>query len=475
MKWIIPAFILLLSTSVFSQKSELVTLLIPDSLKQNANAVFRLDQMDIVIASQRNMDIKTKKIVTVFNEKGLGSIGAAEGYDKRTSVRSIEATVYDAFGTEIKRLKRKDFRDQAAIDGATLFSDNRIIYLNYTPTQYPFTIVYESEITTSNTAYIPKWYFLSHYNLSVEKCMLNVTFPAELGFKTKEFNFSKFNIKKTVNTATQLSYVATGIVAQKEEYYSPEGFKIFPWVMMGLESFNLEGVDGTAKTWKEFGQWYTSKLLYDTGELPDETKAKMTALVGNEKDPIAKAKIIYDYVQKKSRYVSIQVGIGGFKPMLAKDVDRLGYGDCKALTNYTQALLTSVGVPSYHTVLYGDFVKRDIESDFVSMQGNHMILSIPTNNGYVWLECTSQDCPFGYQANFTDDRNVLILKPEGGEIAKTRNYQDKDNAQISKGHYSLAEDGAFSGTIAIESEGSQYSRKYDLENESPTDKESHFQ
>jgi heterodisulfide reductase subunit A-like polyferredoxin len=31
---------------------------------------------------------------------------------------------------------------------------------------------------------------------------------------------------------------------------------------------------------------------------------------------------------KKSRYVSIQVGIG-WKPMDASDVDRLGYGDCK--------------------------------------------------------------------------------------------------------------------------------------------------
>jgi hypothetical protein len=28
-----------------------------------------------------------------------------------------------------------------------------------------------------------------------------------------------------------------------------------------------------------------------------------------------KAKLIYDYVQQKSRYVSIQVGIGGWKPM----------------------------------------------------------------------------------------------------------------------------------------------------------------
>jgi transglutaminase-like putative cysteine protease len=77
--------------------------------------------------------------------------------------------------------------------------------------------------------------------------------------------------------------------------------------------------------------------LTGTTILPEETKAKMRALVGDEKNPIMKAKLIYDYVQQKSRYVSIQVGIGGWKPMDASDVDRLG-GDCKGLTNYTKAL-----------------------------------------------------------------------------------------------------------------------------------------
>ena len=467
--------LLVISTfTVQSQKNEYSTLLIADSLKENANAVVRLNQIDIIIASQRNMNINTTRVITVLNEKGISAVDAAENYDKKTTVKEIEATIYDAFGKEIKKIKRKDFKDNSAAGGGTLFSDSRYVYLDYTPTQYPFTVVYLSKLETSTTAFIPQWYPLSNFFVSVEKSILNVSYPANLGFKKMEFNFSNFNINKSIDTATQLSYTATSIPVQKQEDYSPAYSTIFPKVMMGLELFHLEDVDGKAKTWKEFGQWYYDDILSGTTVLPIETKQKMKALIGDEKDPIKKAQMIYDYVQKKSRYVSIQVGIGGWKPMLANDVDRLGYGDCKALTNYTKALLEAVDVPSYNTVLYGDSQKKDIESQFVSMQGNHMILAIPNGTDYTWLECTSQDAPFGFQGTFTDDRDVLVIKPEGGEIVHTQKYIDKYNSQISSGNYSLNANGDLSGKIEIVSRGSQYSQKEPLENLQPLEKDEHY-
>ncbi|BDU23723.1 DUF3857 domain-containing protein [Flavobacterium sp. GSB-24] len=467
-------FFVIITVNSFAQKSDYSILKISDSLKENANAVLRLDQIDIVIASQRSMNIKVQRVVSVLNNKGLNDIDAFQNYDKTTSIKSIEAVVYDAFGNEIKKIKRKDFKDQSAVSGSTLFSDNRVLYLDYTPISYPFTIVYTSEVETSNTAFIPQWYFLGGYYLSVEKCALNVTFPKELGFKKKEFRFSDFNITKTVDTDTKLSYTAVNILAQKQEDLSPSQTDLFPKVMMGLEHFHLEGVDGTATTWEAFGKWYGEKILTGTTTLPEETKAKIKALVGNEKDPVKKAKIIYDYVQKKSRYVNIAVGIGGWKPMLATDVDRLGYGDCKALSNYTKALLQAVDVPSYNTILYGDRYKSDIQSDFVSMQGNHMILAVPDKDNYIWLECTSQDDPFGYQGTFTDDRNVLVVKPEGGEIVRTKIYDDKGNTQTGKGTYTIDENGNFSGTLKIASQGSQYAAKSRVENLQPNEKEEHY-
>ncbi|MDP4989490.1 MAG: DUF3857 domain-containing protein, partial [Polaribacter sp.] len=109
-------------------------------------------------------------------------------------------------------------------------------------------------------------------------------------------------------------------------------------------------------------------------------------------------------MQQKTRYISVQIGIGGWEPIAANLVDDVGYGDCKGLTNYTKALLDVADVTAYYTVVYADD-RIDVDKDFSSLQGNHVILNIPNNGKDVWLECTSQTMPFGFLGDFTDDRD----------------------------------------------------------------------
>jgi hypothetical protein len=157
--------------------------------------------------------------------------------------------------------------------------------------------------------------------------------------------------------------------------------------------------------------------------------------------------------------------------MQAEDVHQLGYGDCKGLTNYTKALLSAIGVESYYTVVYGDRDIRSMDANFSSLEGNHVILSIPNNDDYVWLECTSQDAPFGYNANFTDNRDVLIIKPEGGEIVHTTEYKTLDNTQITKAELNLDNQGDLITSLNITYKGSQYDNHTHLESKPIKDQE----
>lgn len=448
-----------------AQEANYSTSKIPSELIENANAVVRLNEQNIDITSRKLMVVKSKRVVTILNEKGLRYMNAVEYFSNSTKIKAIEAFILNKEGQEIKKIKRRDFKEYSVSEGA-IITGNKLLSVDYTPVVYPFTLVFESEVETENTAFIPSWYPAEATYVSVEATSIRITFLPEVGFKYKEFNFDKGDGITKEETAKSIYFSTTGLTAPKYEEYSPSYQQFYPHVMFGLTSFNLEGVEGTASDWKSFGSWMYESLLAKTTEIPAETQSKIKQLVGLEKDPLKIAKIIYQYVQDKTRYISIQLGIGGWKPMLAKDVDRLGYGDCKALTNYTRSLLEIVGVPSYYTVIYGDSSLKSIQPDFVSMQGNHVILGVPIDGEMHWLECTSQVNPFGFQADFTDNRFALLIKPEGGEIIRTHEYKTEENVQMSSGSFAIDSTGTLRGTVVIKSKGTQYDNKSGNESKS---------
>ena len=110
-----------------------------------------------------------------------------------------------------------------------------------------------------------------------------------------------------------------------------------------------------------------------------------------------KVKAIYDYLAKTTRYVSIQLGIGGLQPIAASDVCRTGFGDCKGLSNYTRAMLKEIGIPSTYTVI--STTNERLLPDFSSAnQMNHVILQVPlpkrSEERRVGKECRSRWSPY---------------------------------------------------------------------------------
>jgi hypothetical protein len=82
--------------------------------------------------------------------------------------------------------------------------------------------------------------------------------------------------------------------------------------------------------------------------------------------------------------------------------------------------------------------------------------------------------PFGFNGDFTDDRVALIIKPEGGEIIKTSNYNEKNSKQFQTGSYSVDQEGNLKAEIKIQSTGVQYGDKYFLENAKPINVSDHY-
>jgi len=458
---VILFFLLLFFEISHSQSKEVPVFSIPDSLRENANSIIQQWDTDVAVLNQKSLKVKFRKKVLVLNEEGFKNSDIYIYYDKSLKVRDVEVKHLDVAGNEIKVFRKKDFKDKSVADGFSVFTDSRVLLLDFTPVQYPFVLDFTYETETENTAFIPSWNPIENVLESVKSSTYSITFPENLGFRYKESNFDGFNIFKEA-TKNKLIYKIENIPAVKKEDFSLPLTEILPYVNFALDKFNYEGVQGESRNWKEFGLWMNNSLLKGLDVLPEETVASVQKLVANQNDPLKKAEMVYNYMQSKTRYVSIQMGIGGWKPMPAKDVDRLGYGDCKALTNYTMALLKAVDIPSYYTIVYGNSTKRNLIGDFASLQGNHAILAIPFKDKMYYLECTSQHAPFGFEGDFTDGRNVLLVKPDGGEITKTNSYENETNLQETKAICKIDENGTIDATLSILSKGLQYDSVYEM-------------
>lgn len=433
---------------------------IPKELRENANSVVLEDKTEIDVSTPGKQSTVIKRAVAILNKLGDRHIDAHVYYDTHSKVKNIEAYVYDENGKELNHFKQRDFRDVSAVSGFSLYEDDRMLYLDYTPTVYPYIMVFTSEVYDDSTL-LPKWLPTDRYVSSTLKSELTITFDPANKPRYQEKFLSGHDITIT-EAPGKISCVAKNMRAVRYEETAPPFLETAAQVAFAQDVFYLKGVRGTGKNWSEFGSWMDESLLQGTTELAAETINHAKNLVKNETTNEGKARKIYEYLQNKVRYISVQIGIGGWKPMLASEVDKLGYGDCKALTNYTKALLDAVGVPSYYTILYLDDVERSIETDFATIQGNHAILGVPDNDEIIWLECTSQELPFGYVSNNHDDRDVLIITPEGGKVVRTKAYKVNENSQVSTGYVHLNSKGGIQAGMTRVSKGLQYGNKYGI-------------
>tara|TARA_R110001632_G_scaffold101470_1_gene209117 strand:- start:8155 stop:10092 length:1938 start_codon:yes stop_codon:yes gene_type:complete len=456
--------------SVSSQDNKLSAFTISKNLKENSNLVIRSSDLVINVKDVDLMIVKETKIITVLNKVGDRYLDAAVGYNNNTKVTHLQAKIYNAFGKEIKKFSKSKFNDVSAVSGGTLYSDARVMYIDFTPVSYPYTMVFESEYKTSSTGYIPNWSPLINYYISIENSSFTVNYPTELGINTKEKNFQGYTIENGSKEGT-VKYSINNVNALKYEASAPTINKIRPRLLVSLNKFNTEGVKGEYSDWEQFGNWMKDKILEGKDIVDESTNSKILLLTKNAKSEIEKAKIVYKFMQDKTRYISVQVGIGGIQPIAANQVDKVGYGDCKGLTNYTKALLDIVGVESYYVhVEAGSDDIVSFENDFASLeQGNHVILNIPNNGDDIWLECTSQTMPFGFLGDFTDNRDVLVVTKDGGVIKRTPAYIDETNLRTTKAIINLDVKGNVKSTVEITSKGTRYDDRYNLETESQSE------
>ncbi|RYG12834.1 MAG: DUF3857 domain-containing protein, partial [Chitinophagaceae bacterium] len=393
-------------------------------------------------------------------------------YDKNISIKSVKGEIYDEFGKQTGKFSLSSLKDESAVNDFSLFEDSRVKYYIPQINTYPYTIVYQYEIRNKQNLIIPQWRPVPGFDVAVEKSSYQFVSNPTDEVRVHAANFKSAPEELINEKQKSLIWKIENINAFKHEVYSPNQESYFPSIKVAPKSFSYYNFKGNYNDWEGLGKLSYDYLLKDRRLLPLETVSDIKDLVKNEPNDKAKAKKIYEYFQRKTRYISVQIGIGGFQPIKASEVDRLGYGDCKGLVNYMQALLEVAGIDSYYCVVEAGEDKTSLIPSFASMeQGNHIILCLPLKGDTTWLECTSQDAPFGYLGSFTDDRWILACTKDGGKLLKTPKFEAISNTQNRKAELTLSKNGTVDGTVTTVFKGSQFDNNYSLIHKSTIERE----
>lgn len=426
---------------------------------QMFNARIINQHTEVIVKDFNSISLIETGEIQVMNKSGDHLSDLVFFHDKQSKYKKLDFKFYDKSGKLIRKVKKSDFQNISASDGFSLYNDGRLYLYDYHPVNYPYTIVYSKEKSSSNTAFLDTWSPVSNYNLYIQQASLNLTIPAGLEFDVIESNLPEGVVKN--NTQVTKSYELNDFLGPDYEPLNLALHTEVPRVEYSLRRFELEGIEGTVQNWEEFGSWYYKNFLAGRNLLTEQEinyVRQQTAKLNSVRDKVS---WVYKYMQSKTRYVSVQIGIGGWMPDESIKVSQTGYGDCKGLTNYTHALLEALDIPSYHTIIYGGSGRdrKDMVKEDFSMQGNHMILYVPLAEEDLWLECTSQEAPVGFLGDFTSDRQALVIYPDRAEFKKTTAYASDQNKQTTKAFMELDAQGGVHGTINIKSEGLQYDQR----------------
>lgn len=427
MKWWLSMVFLLFADATMAQDKNFAVWGISPAMKKNAHAVKRMEETIFHIIKTDETIFRKKWAITVLDEKGDSYAQFEEYYDKLSSIKSIDGSLFDANGKKLKDLKNKEISDVSAVNENNLIDDNRKKTHQFYYNVYPYTVQYEVEFRINNTMFFPYWVPQDAENLSVEQSSCTIICPADYQVRYRQFNYNGEPVVSSEKNKKSMHWEVKDLPAIKSPFASPSWRELTTTVRFAPTAFEIQGYKGNMSTWQEFGK-FQNALNSKRDELPENIVQKVKELAAAAGDDAEKVKLLYEFLQKNTRYISVQLGLGGWQPMEASNVAQKGYGDCKALTNYMHSLLRAAGITSNYVLVWaGDNEEMNFIEDFPSRQFNHAILCVPMKNDSIWLECTSTSNAAGYMGAFTGNRKALLVNENGGAIVNTPGYGIKEN------------------------------------------------
>lgn len=416
---------------------------IPDSLKRGACSVVRDYSVEFVQKSATGGEAQFRKTVTVLNAEGLEGATFIHVDGHFSKLKKFKGGISNSQGKQVVKLHRSDLKESTLSSGLT--SDSHTYYYECPPYSYPFSVTYEWTCDYSNGMLVyPDFYPQISYNQSVQNASYRLSVPGNVDVIYRSNRIGK--TPEVTRHGEYKTYAWTGIsLTASHPAYNGDARSVVGYIESEPTVFECDGYEGRQDTWQNFGIW-KNKLLQGRDNLPEDEKQKIIAMTRDASSPVEKIRILYDYLARNTRYVSIQLGIGGWQPIDAATVCRTKFGDCKGLTNYMKAMLAVAGIPSVYTCISVEEKRLCPHLPGVH-QLDHAILCVPLPADTLWLECTNAYLPFGYVHSDIAGHDAMLVDDNGGRLVRLPDYPDSCHRQSFHTRMQLDAQGNMTGVM----------------------------
>lgn len=431
---------------------------IREDLRKDAYSVVRLSETEIEYISQSVATEKNLSVVSILDNRGK-----EDGYficycDDFTELKRFSGEIYDSLGKLVRKLKKSDL-SQTGYDKEFASGSTQHFYILPAGLKYPLTVKYEWETRKKDglisfPAFLPQ----TSFNQAVDSATCILRYPASSKCSYAVVNEGINVTEREVGDKKEIFMSTSRLPAHNLESFGLSFSDLMPRCYLKPNDFVFSGTSGNLDNWQTFGEWQYG-LIKSRNDLPEQAVTKIREMTASCSTDREKVKVLYDYLGKTTRYVSIQLGIGGLQPYPASEVYRTGFGDCKGLTNYMKSMLDAIGIPSVYTVI--STRNKNLLPDFASAnQMNHVILQVPLPNDTLWLECTNPKLPFGYVTSDYAGHNAILITEQGGKLVRLPVYP----AEAHREHYIASirvdEEGYGKASVKRQSMGAQYESRW---------------
>jgi hypothetical protein len=426
---------------------------IPPSLVNNRSSVTRNESTHFRVIDRRHAEMAVTIATTVFRSEKRSETDLVLFYNRFEKVDDLDGSIYNAQGKKIRSLNDDCIRDYSAGSNYSLFEDTRAKVVSMYSDTYPYTIEYVYTLKYDGYINWPVWIAQES-----EKGVEHSAFEVELS--------DRDSLRYWHNRDSLIPDISVG---HGQKIYRWEAARLAPKttdemtenllkrsaiVRIAPGVFEIDKQVGDMTSWKSFGEWY-GRLALAKDALPSDAGREIDEIIKSEGDVRSRIAKLYKYMQARTRYVSIQLGIGGWMPFDATYVSERGYGDCKALSNYMVSILSHANIKAYSALIANGTSASIFTADFPSNQFNHCIVCVPLEKDSLWLECTDPHSPVGKIGASNEGRYALLITGDGGKIVRTPTSRSSDNDEHNLGIVTIDSFGNGEGDLSLSWSGNQ--------------------